>query len=402
MAELGTLAAARTDADVSEQIIEDALSMMRKHLGMESAVISEFIGDTIVFQAIDAPDHPDLYQKGMTWPAHDTSCKLVLDGVLPRRMPDIEQNEIARDLPIIKALSARALLCLPIFRSDGSPYGMLSFVSQVPEPGLAYRDLGAVEMFATLVEREVQRRIRGEAAITANRDAIEALIKNRAFEVFAQPITALKSRKVSGYEALCRFADFPDVAADAIFDLASSVGLRARLEAEIIIAALDGARNLPDGSYLSVNASPTTVFSPVFNTLFRDIDLSRVVLEMTEHQEVKDYAGLLSLLEPYRANGLRIAVDDAGTGYSGLHQIIRLQPDMIKLDRALVSAIDTDQAKRAMCAAMVHYAGESGAFLVAEGVETEAEANELVRLGVSHAQGYHFGRPLPLKALSAA
>ena len=375
--------------------------MMRNHLGMESAVLIEIQGDDAIFRVVDTV-HPDRFQVNDVWSTESALCAQVLVGNLPEIIPDVAKNARAAALPMTRELGIGAMIAMGVRNADATSFGMLCFVSSRPEPTLAERDLGAIKLLTRLVEREVQRRQAAFETVAADRNLVESLIENGEFEVYAQPITDLRSSKVSGYEALCRFAGVTDAPPEAVFDLAGDVGLRTQLETEIIRQALASAAALPGRTYLSVNASPNTVFAPGFGELFAGHDLCRVYLEMTEHQEVRDYPGLLKLLEPLRATGLRIAVDDAGTGFSGLYQIVQLQPDMIKLDRALVAGIDGDQAKRAMCAAMVHYAGESGAFLVAEGVETEAEAAELVRLGVSHAQGYHFGRPIPLNSLTVA
>ena len=386
----------------SEQIIRDALSMMRNHLGMDAGLLTEFVGNVVEFRCVDTGAQSDVFRQQTSWPIEAFLCSRVLLGEVPSIIPDVAKHDALRDIGIVQQLGIGAAMCLTIRRIDGTPHGMLCFFSHEAKPDLLKHDFGAVQMFAKLVEREVQRQIVAEATKTADRDVIEDLIQTRAFEVFGQPITDLKTRKVSGYEALCRFTRFSDVPSETVFAFARKVGFQARLETAIMSEAMERARNLPAGRYLSINAAPSTVACPGFRARFDGYDLSRIILEMTEHQEVEDYPQLLALLAPLRAQGLRIAVDDAGTGFSGLHQIIQLQPDMIKLDRALVAGIDTDQAKRAMCAAMVHYAGESGAFLVAEGVETAAEADELIRLGVSHAQGFYFGRPLPLSMLKAA
>ena len=97
---------------------------------------------------------------------------------------------------------------------------------------------------------------------------------------------------------------------------------------------------------------------------------------------------------------MRIAVDDAGSGYSSLAHILKLAPDFIKLDRELVSGIDLDPVRRALAASLVTFAADTGAEIVAEGVETEDELEVLRRLGVRYAQGYHLGRPAPLHALA--
>lgn len=93
---------------------------------------------------------------------------------------------------------------------------------------------------------------------------------------------------------------------------------------------------------------------------------------------------------------MRLAVDDAGVGYSGLHHILRLQPDVIKLDLALTRGIHHDPARQALAEGLVGFARRLGATIVAEGVETLSELNSLKRLGVGAAQGYFLGRPGPL------
>ena len=104
---------------------------------------------------------------------------------------------------------------------------------------------------------------------------------------------------------------------------------------------------------------------------------------------------------PSRRAGLRIAADDTGAGYSGLQHLLRLRPNVVKLDIALTRSIDVDPARRALASALVTFAGEIGAVLVAEGVESVGELRSLRALGVSAAQGYRLARPGPMSALRA-
>jgi EAL domain-containing protein (putative c-di-GMP-specific phosphodiesterase class I) len=124
----------------------------------------------------------------------------------------------------------------------------------------------------------------------------------------------------------------------------------------------------------------------------------RLILELTEHTAIEDYAKLVAALRVLRRAGTRIAIDDTGSGYSSLGHILKLAPDFIKLDRDLVSGIDVDPVRRALAASLVSFAAETGAQIIAEGVETEDELHVLRRLGVRNAQGYHLGRPAPLEA----
>jgi EAL domain-containing protein (putative c-di-GMP-specific phosphodiesterase class I) len=116
-------------------------------------------------------------------------------------------------------------------------------------------------------------------------------------------------------------------------------------------------------------------------------------VELTEHTAVEDYDALDAALRPLREDGLRIAVDDAGAGYATFRHILRLAPDVIKLDRSLISGIDVDPARRALAGAVVAFAGEVRATVVAEGIEQSAELTVVLDLGVDAGQGYLFSRP---------
>jgi EAL domain-containing protein (putative c-di-GMP-specific phosphodiesterase class I) len=166
-------------------------------------------------------------------------------------------------------------------------------------------------------------------------------------------------------------------------------------------AAMRRIPDLPPNVLMAVNVSPATALSEQFAGCIRNSPTpQRVVIELTEHVPIDDYDVLVRMLEDLRQLGAMVAVDDAGAGYAGLHHIVHLRPDVLKLDRELTFGIEGDPAKRAMAASMVHFANEIDAVLVAEGIETQAALDCLVELGVSHGQGYHLARPglLPLSS----
>jgi EAL domain-containing protein (putative c-di-GMP-specific phosphodiesterase class I) len=117
------------------------------------------------------------------------------------------------------------------------------------------------------------------------------------------------------------------------------------------------------------------------------------VVELTEHQSITPSRLLAHRLETLRGAGVRIAVDDAGSGYAGLERILHLRPEVLKLDRVLVQGVAQHAGRRAMCEAMVQFTRRTGAALVAEGVEEEPDLEVLRRLGVDFAQGYLLGLP---------
>ena len=206
-----------------------------------------------------------------------------------------------------------------------------------------------------------------------------------------QPIVSLSTGRVSGYEALARFPAPPDRRPDEWFALAQRVGLGPQLEARAVAAAL-AAPNRPEGAYLSFNLSPSALGSPEVQAVLPE-DLTGLVIEITEHERVADEDELRDQLAPLRERGARIAVDDAGAGYAGLQQVMRIHPDIIKLDRSLVAEVDTDPAKAALIDAFVRFARGTGAVVCAEGIETAGELRVVADLDVTYGQGFGLARP---------
>ena len=209
-----------------------------------------------------------------------------------------------------------------------------------------------------------------------------------------QPIVDLAAATVAGYEALARFPG--SAGPDVWFAAAAEAGLAAELEALAIHKALAAVPSLPPDTFLTVNVSPHILGSaPVQDALATRPGLQRVVVELTEHTPVHDLAALRRQCDGLRRRGALIALDDAGSGYSGLQQLAALRPQVVKLDRALVSDADTDPVRVALAEMLGEFAGRIDAWLLAEGIETQAELAAFAQLGVPLAQGWLLGRPTP-------
>lgn len=205
-----------------------------------------------------------------------------------------------------------------------------------------------------------------------------------------QPIVDLTTSRVVGYEALSRFAS--DGSPDAWFAEAHAVDLGTELEMLAVSRAIDDP---PAEGYLSVNVSPTTFASAAFRDFLDERMMSRLVVELTEHVSVDDYGDLEEAVTLLRDLGGRLAVDDAGSGYASMRHVVSLAPDIIKLDRSLVSCIDTDSGRREMARSLSRFARRTGASLVAEGIERPEELAACREVGVDCGQGYLLGRPAP-------
>jgi EAL domain-containing protein (putative c-di-GMP-specific phosphodiesterase class I) len=124
------------------------------------------------------------------------------------------------------------------------------------------------------------------------------------------------------------------------------------------------------------------------------VDRRRLIIEITEHAPVLDYHALNMALAPHRCAGARVSIDDAGAGYASFRHILQLSPDFIKVDIGLVLDIDVDPVKQSLITALGTVAGTTGARLIAEGVETQAELDTLYSLDVTLVQGFLLSRPM--------
>jgi EAL domain-containing protein (putative c-di-GMP-specific phosphodiesterase class I) len=232
-------------------------------------------------------------------------------------------------------------------------------------------------------------------------DQVGSATKADAFRLVYQPIVHLDSGQIAGVEALCRFHD--GRAPERWFEECERRGTAAALDLDIIEQALADMPSLPDG-YLAINLSPSTLRDPRLPELLRarGVPSDRIVVEITEHARVSDYLEAQRVLGALRKAGIRVAVDDAGAGYSTFRHILQLKPDIIKMDQSITRDIDTDPARRALATALVIFAGEVGASVVAEGVETEAELDACEAAGIYRAQGFAISaaQSLPLAPLA--
>jgi EAL domain-containing protein (putative c-di-GMP-specific phosphodiesterase class I)/ActR/RegA family two-component response regulator len=239
---------------------------------------------------------------------------------------------------------------------------------------------------------------RGEERKRRRRGRIERVIADEdAVQIVFQPICALDTLEPRGFEALARFPGPPHRGPEHWFREASEVGLSVQLELVSVERALARLAELPDGVYMSVNVSPATVVSTPFKRVLAGVPAERVVVEITEHAPIENYDTFTAGLASVRALGVRLAIDDAGAGFASLRHILRLEPELIKLDITLIASIERDRSQQALAAGLISFADGIGATVIAEGIE-HVEALEALRvLGVPYGQGFHLGRPAGLK-----
>lgn len=254
--------------------------------------------------------------------------------------------------------------------------------------------LGVVDALAEHMGRSERQR----AAFNERAARIRHTIDGQRFSSVFQPIVDLNAGEAAGVEALSRFYDEPLQGPDRWFAEAEGVGLLSELELAAARSAVKRLTDAPHRGFMSLNFSPETL--PRCRPLVVEAGGAHVVIEITEHAAIDDYDALRADVQALRAQGARLAVDDAGAGFASLRHTLQLTPDFIKLDISLTRGIDQDRSKRALAAGLIGFANELDADIIAEGIETEGEMETLRALGVRFGQGYYLGAPgeLPLES----
>lgn len=379
----GGLAVPQAPAEV---LVRELLDLARRQLGASIAFVGQWEGDLRIMRGISSVA-PLGIGRGATERLDDTYCQRIVDGRLPRVIADTRQHPAAVELPVTAAIGIGSYVGVPVRLSDGSLYGTLCCLSPAPDPDLSERDADFLDAVASSMARVLEvelASLRAQASLVAR---LEPLLRGELTTMVFQPVVSLVSGCVEGSEALARFGGGPRPVDEWFADAdAEAAGLTGELELATARAALLGGAELP--GFLAVNLSATTICGPGFASLFAGVDPGRLVVEISEHEQISDYAAVLDVLAPLRASGLRLAVDDAGAGFASLRHVVLLAPDIIKLDISLVRGIDVDPTRQALATALTGFAHQTGAQVIAEGVETEAEREVLRAAGVTLMQGW--------------
>jgi len=246
-----------------------------------------------------------------------------------------------------------------------------------------------VEAIATQMRGELDIRVARESELRR----IETALTGVETRIAYQPIWHLRERSIVGREALTRFLGESAPSPDLWFAAAEDCGKSSELEMMSVRCAVEDSNGSPEGGLLWLNLSPGALMSEDFDASLLEPVTDRVVIEITEHAPVANYDQLNAVLRPLRSDGIRVAVDDAGSGYASFRHILNLAPDFIKLDLSLTHGIDHDPRRQALAAALIAFAEAGGATVVGEGIETLGELKSLTELNVTLGQGYLLGRP---------
>lgn len=375
------------------ETIRRVLEAAREQLQMDVTFLAQFAAETEVFRAVAGDSTSFGLAEGAAVARVGTYCQAMIDGRVGNVIPDAAAEPAVADLQVTSSGRIGRYIGVPVHLPDGRLYGALCGLGHDSDSSLRQRDAGILRVLATVVEAELARdkdTVARRAELTAR---IEPLLDGAGMDLVFQPIVDLATSVTTGFEALARLRAEPERTPDIWFAEADEVGLGVELEMTAVRRALTGLERLPPESFLSLNVSPATACSPILAETIGTVELSRIVLEITEHAAVANYRELTTALAGLRAAGVRLAVDDAGAGVASLHHILALAPELIKMDISFTRGVDTDPARTALVTALVSFGAATGAAILAEGIETPGELDTLRRLGVRYGQGYLLGRP---------
>jgi EAL domain-containing protein (putative c-di-GMP-specific phosphodiesterase class I) len=377
----------RTDA---EQQIAELLRTAKKSLRLSVAFLSRLDGTTQHLEVVES-SVPVLFQEGVTQVQETTLCQAILDKELPAVIPNLKDFPRAMVLPAAKIPHIRSYVSVPVTLSDGSLYGTFCAAGLTADKDLTKRDKALMDVLASAASVIIEPQVRENERRTEIEQRLGPVMADGGPVVALQPIVDLATGVRVGSEALSRFPAEWEKAPDVVFEEAHSIGRGDHLE---LLALRRAAAHLDsvDG-YVAMNVSPGTLLTPECSELLAELPVDRVLLELSEHDQVDDYDAIAAVLAPFRAAGLRLAIDDVGAGFSSLRHIVVTAPDVIKIDRSLVSGLDSDPVRTVLIRSLVDFAAGLRARVVAEGIETADEAAVLHTLGVDYGQGWFFGRP---------
>ena len=237
--------------------------------------------------------------------------------------------------------------------------------------------------------------------VKENENQFLAILYGGFIKTLYQPIVSLENGSVLGYEALSRVR-LPscELNIEQLFAIASEAKKLWEFEKLCRTQALKNAAAKPREAKLFINVDPNVIYDPELKSGFTceilkeyGLNPKDIIFEVTEKNAIIKMEAFTAAIQHYQQQNFKIAVDDFGSGYSGLERTCFFSPDYLKIDMTLVRDIHEDAFKRSVVKSIVKFCKEMEISVIGEGIETEAELRTLIRLGVDYGQGYFLARP---------
>lgn len=375
------------------------LRAVRDHLDLDVAFIGQFVDDERILRFVDSVPAASAPSVLDSHPTSETYCGLIAEGRLPQLLPDGSEHPASANLAVTTEFDIGSYVGVPITFSDGRTYGTFCCYSNEVKQSLRPQDVQVVRLMAEIAAEYLEELDHVEAEQKKRKHLVQAVLEDPdGMTMFFQPLRDLHTMEVVGLEALARFPG-QEFGPEWFFAEAAKAGLGLALEMHAVRLAMTALDRIPEPIRLNINVSPDTLCSQEFLDLMSSVPRDRLVVEVTEHAVIEDYAEAKLVSARLTELGIWLAIDDVGMGFSGLNRILESAPEELKLDRAVVRDVDSSPVKQALIEAFCTFGRRMRFGVVAEGIETEAELIKLQELGATIGQGYHLGRPDRLDAV---
>ncbi len=315
--------------------------------------------------------------------------------ILDRYLPDIEGLEVCRKIRIDKRLKGIPIVILTARNTiaekiEGLYVGADDYITKPFKNEELLARLETVLRRSQLAEQSEEER---EQLICE----LKKIMNEKLIVPFFQPIVALDTFAPIGFEVLSRPPQESILSnPEFLFKIAMSAGMYFQLEMLCWEAGFSKWKSFNRPEKVFLNCVPSLVENDDFNVeslLARGITLSNVVLEITERVPIQNYDLFFNKINKLREVGLKVALDDVGSGFASLDAIAETKPDYVKIDISLIRNIDADAVKQSIVDAIVSFCRKSNMITIAEGVETKEELQKLISIGLNAAQGYYLAEP---------
>lgn len=281
-----------------EAKLANLLALVRKHLDMDVAFISEFINDERVFKVVDNPSENQIVKVGNSDPIKETYCQKITDEKLNPIITNTEANSITKAMPVTKKLGIGSYIGVPINLSNGKLYGTFCCYKSHHDESLNERDLSFLNLISEIATGLIEINLSKRVSRNHTKSVIQQIITDNDINIYYQPIYSLRHNKVVGFESLARFFTTPYKSPDIWFKEAKKVGLNEALEMLAIKNALTNIAKFNNSTYIAINCSPSHILSGALENTLQNIDCTRLVLEITEHSPISDYEKMRTALTP--------------------------------------------------------------------------------------------------------
>lgn len=315
------------------------------------------------------------------------------------------QHDTAYEIKLIAQREANAHL----LRWAGRELGLGFGCARHEGDGIGAEANREARLFQAVGEARLRAKMRMDLSQLSLSSEFNAILHEKTVRALFQPIADFSTGTIMAWEALARGPEGSAFQSPAVlFDFAEQSGKLFALERLCREKAIRSLGALGQGQKLFLNIHPKTMADPEFThgktlELLEEVGLApeNIVFEITERHSIHEFALFHRTLDHYRSQGYLVAVDDAGAGYSGLTSVAQIRPEFIKIDMSLIQGIDKDPVKRALIETFVTFADKIGSKIIAEGIESQAQAACLIDIGVHFGQGFYLARPAaPKPALS--